>query len=465
MLNFRGAYASGIVYEAGDVVASGAQAYLATESTTAAPPNAPWTLFSAQAVQGVSEILIHRKSLVDLHEPPQVTWDGQQVSSVTSPADYERVPFVSKRYDTLTLSASNARPVSLAATPTRIAVLDAGSVPPTLFLYDAAGAEQTQFAMPSGFRSGGVALSGDRIYVCDVSHTARVLVFRYDGTEVTASGFAVTGVPIDIAVDRNGKTLYVLSDTGIASYLVETGQVHQARAFTFTETPLDTATKRGLYLGRWMQVLAADGAGWRVFSFDTEGIRIQSQEVASSPVLEPLGIAGDGETLYFIAQDSRVLSRFYDVSLPLWGVKVALTVGNRTPNISRPFLMGVYPQHWGYWQSDNGGVPVVRHRTSGTLTFGLTDSTGTPTGVAHEQRFQHVPTSLPLTFPALGANQGWYLQVPAGVQVTHLYNRTLAHRDSLSRWTYDATTRRWTTRGFPTATIGEYTVDLEQQST
>ena len=345
MLNFRGAYESGATYSSGDVVASGNQAYLATAGTTAAPPNAPWTLFSAQAVQGMSEILIHRKSLVDLHEPPTVTWNGMQASALSMPADYERIPFVSKRYDTLTLSAANARPVSIAATSTRIAVLDVGTVPPEVFIYSDAGVEQTHFAMPAGFRSGGVALSSKRVYLCDVSHTARVLVFQLDGTEVTSEGFAVSGTPVDISLDTSAEKLYALLDTGIESYGLE-GRVNRASAFTFT-SPVSDATKRGLYFGRWMQVLAADGANWRVFSFDRNGLRIQSQEVETSPVVAPLGIAGDGETLYLIEQDSRVLSRFYDVSLPLWGVKVGLTIGDRTPTVSRPFLMGVYPQHWG----------------------------------------------------------------------------------------------------------------------
>lgn len=459
MLNFRGAYESGATYSSGDVVASGNQAYLATAGTTAAPPSAPWTLFSAQAVQGMSEILIHRKSLVDLHEPPTVTWNGMQASALSMPADYERIPFVSKRYDTLTLSAGNARPVSIAATSTRIAVLDAGTVPPEVFIYSDTGVEQTHFAMPAGFRSGGVALSSKRIYVCDVSHTARVLVFQLDGTEVTSEGFAVSGTPIDISLDTSAEKLYALLDTGIESYGLA-GRVNRASAFTFT-SPVSDATKRGLYFGRWMQILAADGAAWRVFSFDRNGLRIQSQEVETSPVVAPLGIAGDGETLYLIEQDSRVLSRFYDVSLPLWGVKVGLTIGDRTPTVSRPFLMGVYPQHWGVI-SGAGSQPVQRQQ-GGTLTFGLIDSSGVPTGIAHEQRFQHVPVSVPITFPAVASGQGWYLHVPAGVQVTHLYNRTMEHRDALSRWTFDSTTRRWTTTGFPPGTVGEYTVDIDAQ--
>lgn len=459
MLNFRGAYESGGTYRAGDVVASGNQAYLATEGTTAAPPNAPWTLFSAQAVQGMSEILIHRKSLVDLHERPTLTWDGMQISTLSMPADYERIPFVSKRYDTLTLSLANARPVSIAATPTRVAVLDAAAVPPAVFIYSATGMEQTHFAMPAGFRAGGVALGTRRVYVCDVSHTARVLVFQLDGTEVTSEGFAVSGIPIDISYDAAEEKLYTLLDTGIESYGLA-GRVTRTSALTF-QSPLLDATKRGLYFGRWMQILAADGANWRVFSFDRDSHRIQSQEVETSPLLAPLGIAGDGETLYLIEQDSRVLSRFYDVSLPLWGVKVGLTIGNSTPSVSRPFLMGVYPQHWGVILGGGTGSHPVRSPLAGMLTFGLIDSAGTPTGIAHTQQFQHVPVSVPITFPALSSGQGWYLHVPSGVQVTHLYNRTMEHRDALSRWTFDSTTRRWTTTGFPPGTVGEYTVDID----
>lgn len=459
MLAFRGVYQSSSAYSAGDVVQHGNAGYIAggVVSPGIAPPASPWFPFAASLVQGVSEILIHRKSLTDLHEAPAVTWNGQTLASLGYPAEYERIPFVSRRYSTLALPTENNRPVSLAATATHIAVLDTSTTPPQVHLYNKAASLQRTIAMPAGFRSGGIALSASRIYVCDVSHTARMLVFDMLGVRETAAEFAVTGEPVDIAL--RGEQLYTLVDDAVDVYAVA-GGIRTAAVLQLAAPLADPGTTlRGLYMGTWTQILASDGPNWRVFSFDEKSVRLQSQEFETAPLTTPVAIAGDGETLFLAVAGSEILNLFYDVSLPLWGVKLSCELGNRNVTASRPFLLGVYPRFLNVAPADDGTVQH-QHSLSGQVDYGLTDSGDSPTGTVHSQRFQHVPVSLPITFPALGTEQGWYLTLPAGVQLTHLYNRQMEHRDALNLWTYHAAARRWTTRGFPMGAIGEYTIDL-----
>lgn len=100
--------------------------------------------------------------------------------------------------------------------------------------------------------------------------------------------------------------------------------------------------------------------------------------------------------------------------------------------------------------------------TSGQVTFGLQDSEGNLIGTSGMESYQALPATVSLTFPvAMATTDRWYITVPEGVTVRHIWNTGLVRRDELGRWRFDASSRTYSwVEGITIGAEGSYDIAL-----
>lgn len=109
-----------------------------------------------------------------------------------------------------------------------------------------------------------------------------------------------------------------------------------------------------------------------------------------------------------------------------------------------------------------GTTPAPEH--TGQLRFGLRDNTGARIGTEGTITYRALPITLAVTFPAANAQtDSWYLTVPTGAAVQHIWNEGLARTDEIATWVYDNSNRRYTFTGLTPGFTGKYSIALAVQ--
>ena len=106
-----------------------------------------------------------------------------------------------------------------------------------------------------------------------------------------------------------------------------------------------------------------------------------------------------------------------------------------------------------------GGTRVP---TSGSLTFGIRNASGTLRGSPSTELFAALPATVAVTFPAaVATTDRWFFRVPIGVTVSHIWNTGIGRRDELATWQYDASTRTYTyEEGITVGAEGSYEIAI-----
>ena len=96
---------------------------------------------------------------------------------------------------------------------------------------------------------------------------------------------------------------------------------------------------------------------------------------------------------------------------------------------------------------------------AGSLTYGIIDNSGTKHGTAATAAYTRIPSTVSLQFPSTTeTGQHWYVEYPAGVMVSHIYNDALQRRDETAQWSYDAANRRYTSVAITPHFTGNYSI-------
>ena len=99
--------------------------------------------------------------------------------------------------------------------------------------------------------------------------------------------------------------------------------------------------------------------------------------------------------------------------------------------------------------------------TAGELHYGLIDSNGVKQGTEASVAFTRIPSTVAVRFPeASEAHLRWYVEYPATVMVSHIYNEALQRRDETAQWTYDAANRRYTSVAITPHFTGNYNIAI-----
>ena len=111
--------------------------------------------------------------------------------------------------------------------------------------------------------------------------------------------------------------------------------------------------------------------------------------------------------------------------------------------------------------------PVVT--SAGTIHYGLVDTTTTPptpVGTVGDTQYTALPSSVGIAFAILGADQGWYIQLPSSVTVTRITNTSITNEPEVATdtWTHDTDNHRWWTGGIPAGTSAHFTFALASTS-
>lgn len=213
------------------------------------------------------------------------------------------------------------------------------------------------------------------------------------------------------------------------------------------------------------------------------------RNVADPAQVHDANLAQDPETLYVLmAQVSPILqaqrvslrafSHFLHQNLPLAeelvaevnariqlagevDANAAAIAGLRTHTDNNTQAIGELSQKVLALQRAGGVSPPVD--TSGSLTYGLRNSLGATVGSDRTAVFPGLPATVGVRFPeGDAAGDVWYLQIPTGVTVQHIWNEGLVRTDEIATlWTYNSDDREYVFTGTVSPGLGgQYSIAL-----
>lgn len=98
---------------------------------------------------------------------------------------------------------------------------------------------------------------------------------------------------------------------------------------------------------------------------------------------------------------------------------------------------------------------------AGRLRYGLVNNAGAKQGTEESVAFTSIPKTVAIRFPAPAVEHlRWYVEFPANVMLTHIYNDALQRRDEITAWTEDPVARRYTSNPLSPHFTGDYSITV-----
>ena len=99
--------------------------------------------------------------------------------------------------------------------------------------------------------------------------------------------------------------------------------------------------------------------------------------------------------------------------------------------------------------------------TAGDLRYGLVDNNGTKQGTEATAAFTRIPSLVSVVFPAATeAGLHWYVEYPAPVMISHIYNDALQRQDEIGTWSFDSSRNRYTSVALTPHFAGNYSIEV-----